>query len=353
MKRFFLLLANEFKFARTAIPVHIVAIIQPTVMYLLLAAILVEPTFPMNVTQPGSQVERDLVAAMQLVGSPIEKPYIEVNLVEPGIDVSGLRQVVTVEQRAGQAVAVQHYGLIDSNIVKNYRNRLTAAALRLWNTKLGDRAVTVEEHPWLPRDVSYRVYFGMALLPMATALAAALIGAILTAQEFERGTMLQYRLSPVSPALILGARLTRLALSGLVGAGVLLAAVGLVTHHWPAALWKVGLIVLPLAVIAGGLGVSAGLIIQKTIPSFLIALITAFIAWIIGSCFGLAAGFGGGYRLASWFTPNSYAVELLFPLYFGVSVGNPQVSILVLTLMSVGMIVFSMLIYQRRVIKPE
>jgi hypothetical protein len=353
MKRFFLALANEFKFARTSIPVHIVMILQPTVMYLLMAAILVDPTFPMNVAQPSHQLEQDLVKAMAGVGSPISKPYIEVNLVGDGTDISELRQVVRVEERNGKPTAVQYYGLIDSNIVKNYRNRLTAGALRLWNNELDNQAVTIEEHPWLPQDVPYKVYFGMALLPMAAALAASIIGAILTAQEFERGTILQYRLSPTSPALILGARLARLILTGLLGGGVLLIAVGVVTGYWPGVLWKVVLILLPVGLITGGLGIIAGLLIQKTIPSFMIALITSFISWIIGSSFGLAAGFGRGYATASRLTPNTYAVELLFPQYFGTPVGNPLVSISMLVLMSAGIVILSMFVYYRRVIKQE
>ncbi len=87
----------------------------------------------------------------------------------------------------------------------------------LWNEELGARAVTVAEHPWLPRDVPYTVYFGMAMLPMAAFLAASMLGAVLTAQEFELGTIVEYRLGARAMALILGARLTRLVLSAFVG----------------------------------------------------------------------------------------------------------------------------------------
>ena len=72
--------------------------------------------------------------------------------------------------------AFQRYGYIDSNLVKNLRNRLTAALLVLWNQQLGNRAVLVNEHPWLPQDVPYTVYFGMAMIPLAAYLAAAMIG---------------------------------------------------------------------------------------------------------------------------------------------------------------------------------
>ena len=131
MARFRMLLVNEFKLFRTAIPIHLVAILQPTVMYLLLTVILVHPTFDMYVDQPTTDEGRALVSAMREVGSPIGAPYINPILIDwDGESVS--RQVIAVRDLGGSPTAVQHYGLIDSNLVKNLRNRLTAAALRLW-----------------------------------------------------------------------------------------------------------------------------------------------------------------------------------------------------------------------------
>ena len=63
MTRFRLLLVNEFKLSRTAIPIHLVVLLQPTVMYLLMSVILVHPTFDMYVTPPDSPEGRALVAA--------------------------------------------------------------------------------------------------------------------------------------------------------------------------------------------------------------------------------------------------------------------------------------------------
>jgi hypothetical protein len=352
MTRFRLLLINEFKLFRTAIPIHLVAILQPTVMYLLMTVILVHPTFDMNVALPSSHLVADLVTALKQVGSPIGLPYVNPILVAwDGGDVA--RQVVAVEERDGVPVAVQHYGLIDSNIVKNFRNRLTAAALRLWDAELGHRAVTVEQHAWLPRDVPYNVYFGMALLPMTTFLAAAIIGANLTAQEFEFRTVVEYRLAPAPLGLILGARLTRLTLSALLSAGILLSAVGLLNDAWPAEIWLVPLILLPLAVMAGCLGVVAGLVFRKTIPAFLVALVASFVGWIMGSSFGLAAGFGGAYERISRLTPFTHAVELLFPRYYGAPVGAPGVSALVLALMAGGLVALTTLVYRWRILRQE
>jgi hypothetical protein len=348
MTRFRLLLVNEFKLFRTAIPIHLVALFQPTILYLLMSVILVHPTFDMYVDRPDSEAGRALVAAMEEVGSPIGLPYIDPILIDwDGGEVA--RQVVRVEQRDGRQMAVQYYGLIDSNLVKNFRNRLTAAGLRLWNEELGHRAVGVDERPWLPQDVPYTVYFGMALLPMTVFLSASIVGAFLTAQEFESGTIVEYRLAPVAVASILAARLTRLVILALISATILMVAVGLVTGYWPAAPWLVGLILLPVAAIAGSLGVLAGLLMRKIIPAFLVGLVASFVGWIVGSAFGLAAGFGGWYERISRLTPFTHATELLFRQYYGASIGVPLVSVLYLLLLSAGMLVLMTLAYHRRV----
>jgi len=348
MDRFRLLVLSEFRLFRTAIPIHVVAILQPTVMYVLMAVILVQPTFDMEVDRPTTPEGWALVRAMEEVGSPIGDPYIQPVLVNwDGGPVS--RQVVVVEAKRDRPVAVQVYGLIDSNLVKNFRNRLTAAALRLWNSELGDRAVLVEEHPWLPRDVPYKVYFGMALLPLSAFVAAAFTGSILMAQEFELQTILEYRLSPVAVSLILGARLTRLVLSALIAVVILLLVIGLVTGFWPRAVGSVLLILLPVAVIAGCMGVLAGLLFRRSIPAFLVGLVSGFAGWVLGSGFGLAAGFGQAYQWVSRLTPFAHATELLFPYYFGASIGRPLFSALFLATLSLALLALTALAYRRRV----
>jgi ABC-type multidrug transport system permease subunit len=345
-----LLLRNEVKLFRTSIPIHLVAILQPTVMYLLMSAVLVHPTFDLQVARPSTDEGWALVAAMERVGSPIGLPYIKVQLVDwqggpPG------RQVVVVEDGDSVPTAIQHFGLIDSNQVKNYRNRLTAAGLLLWNDELGRRAVTVDERPWLPRDVSYLVYFGMALLPMTTFVAASMLGAILAAQEFELGTVVEYRLAPLAPGWILAARLVRLVLAALLSASILLVAVGLMTGAWPARLLLIPLVVVLLAVIAGGLGTVAGLLFQQTIPAFLVALVASFVGWLMGSAFGLAAGFGGWYERLSRLTPSTHAVELLFPCYYGATIGKPALSFLFLGITALVMVGLTILAYRRRILR--
>ncbi len=351
MTRFRLLLINEFKLVRTTLPVHLIAIIQPTVMYLLMAAVLVHPTFDMNVRRPVSEDELALVSAMEQVGSPIGLPYINPILVDEG-EGEGL-QVVSVESRDGAPTAVQAFSFIDNNQVKNYRNRLTAAALLMWHEELGAKAVTIEEYPRLPAgDIAYTAYCGMALLPMTVFMAATLIGGVLTAQDFEGNTILEYRLSPVSPALVIGARLLRLMLMALLSAGMLLLALGGVTGVWPSSVLQVGFILLPVSIMASGQGIMAGLLLRSSIPTFVVGLTTSFGAWLLGSGFGLAAGFGGLYEAVGRFIPNTYTVELLFPLFYGGTlVGNSMIAGLLLILMSASVLRLVSVSYQRRVLQ--
>jgi hypothetical protein len=348
MKRTVYSLRNELNLFRTSIPIHLVAMIQPAVFYLLMSAILVHPTFDMNVDRPSTQLGWELVAAMKKVGSPIGSPYIKPVIVAAS-DSDGLRQVITIENQNGDETITQHYGLIDSNIVKNFRNRLTAAALKLWNRELMDRAIQVEEHPLLAEDMPYTVYFGMALLPMAVTLTASIVGGVQTAQEFEYNTILEYRLAPAPVGIVVGARLIRLVIISFISGSILLIAIGLVSGIWPQALIKVVLTLLPMGVIAGSLGIIVGLLAQKSIPALLVGLVTSFTSYLMGSAFGLAAGFNQTYEFVSRITPNTHTVELLYPRYFHTRVGNPWISIIYLTTLSLCLVLLTMLVYRQRV----
>lgn len=353
MKRFLLLLLNEFKFFRTALVVHLIAIIQPTLMYMLMAVIMVVPTFDMYVVEIKTEIGQDLVAAMGEVGSPIGPNYIKPILI-PQTD-PALRQVIQVVSFNGNPTALQRYGYIDSNLVKNLRNRLTAATLMLWNRELATQAIYIDENPWLPLDVPYTVYFGMAMIPLAAYLASAMIGGYLMAQEFENGTILEYRLCPTSIYLLLAAKITRLCLTGLVAALFLYLTLGLITGMWASSTPGVFFILLPLTLIASCIGLLAGLLTRSSLPSFLVALSSAFGFWLLGSGFGLAAGFSPVFERISRLIPNTPIVEMLFPyFYFERQVAtNPTAAQLQLLVYCLIFLVLVVVVYRWRVLAKQ
>ena len=353
MRRYLLLLLNEFKSSRTALVVILIAVFQPTLMYILMSAIMVVPTFDMRVVQPKTELGRDLLTAMEEVGSPIGPAYINPILIAEADP--GQSQVIEVVQLDAIPTALQRYGYIDSNLVKNLRNRLTAASLVLWNQELGNRAVLINEYPWLPQDVPYTVYFGMAMIPLAAYLAAAMIGGYIMAQEFEQGTILEYRLSPIPFQLLLAAKITRLLLTGLGAAAILYTAVGVITGVWASSTVAVFVILLPLTLIAACIGLLAGLLTRSSLPSFLIALASAFAFWLIGSGFGLAAGFSPVFERVSRLIPNTPIIEMLFPyFYFGRDVAaNPATAQIQLAGYCLLLLVLVAAVYRQRVLRME
>jgi ABC-type transport system involved in multi-copper enzyme maturation permease subunit len=349
MRRYLLLLLNEFRLSRTALIVHSIAVLQPTIMYILMAVVMVVPTFDMRIVQPETELGNDLVTAMEKVGSPIGTNYINPILTTQAEPEH--KQVIEVVRIDGVPTALQSYGFIDSNLVKNLRNRLTAALLVTWNRELGNRAVLVNEHPWLPEDVPYTVYFGMAMIPLAAYLAAAMIGGYLMAQEFEHGTILEYRLCPTSYALLLAAKLTRLLLTGLAAAAILYIALGVITGVWASSTLAVFVILLPLTLIAACIGILAGLLTRSSLPSFLVGLASAFVFWLVGSGFGLAAGFSPIFERISRLIPNTPIIEMIFPyFYFGREVApNPAAAKLQLAGYCLVLLVMLAIVYRQRV----
>jgi ABC-type multidrug transport system permease subunit len=354
--RFRLLLLNEFKLARTALPIHLVALIQPCVFYLFLSLVMVRPTFDVSVLQPTSAEGHQLVAAMAEVGPPGGVNYIRPIVLSPEEVVlrdGDLRQLVVVEERNGVPTAVQRFGLIDSNQVKNLRNRLTAAALRLWDEALGDGAVIIEQEAWLEQDVPYMVYFGLAMLPLTVFMAGVFIGGILTAQEFEFATIEEYRLAPLGPIWVLGVRILRLTVTALLAAAVLMVVQGVYVGYWPDSALRVGAIVLPLAITGSFVGVLLGLLLRRSIPTLAVGLLVTLGSWILGSAFGLSAGFGSAYQAVSRAMPHTHVVELLFPRYYGATVGRPWQSALLLGVYGVGALALTLAAYHWRVRRRE
>lgn len=351
MRRFSLLLSNEIKLTRTTLPIHFIAIIQPALMFSLMAYVLITPTFKMNVQKPTIPEGEGLVEAMGEVGSPIGEAYIQPIILDwdPHDPIPG-GQIVGLDAVRGVPTGTQYFNVIDSNMVKNFRNRLTAAALLLWESNLKSAAIELKEKPMLPRDVSYHVYFGMAMLPLAAFIGASFVAAFLTAQEFEFKTILEYRLAPAPWSLVIGVRLLRLCLTGAISAGILGVLIYLFDRTGPSSLVLAGLLILLMSLIGASVGTAAGLILRSTLPAFVISLALAFFTWLVGGAFGLPAGFGGAYEMVSRWVPNTYAVKSLFNLYYPLAGAVSEMALLPLGIFVAAAVLLVLLVYRRVVL---
>jgi hypothetical protein len=352
MRRFLLLLNNEVKLVRTTLPIHLIALFQPALMFSLMAFVLITPTFDVYVARTADPAQDALIAMMEQVGSPIGDAYIrpiEVEWVHGDPIPRG--QVIWVDSSSGKPTATQIFGLVDSNMVKNFRNRLTSAALLLWQKNLGSSAIEIDQIPQLPHDVSYRVYYGLAMLPLAAFIGAGFVAAFLTAQEFEFKTITEYQLSPAPWVLVLITRLLRLCLTGLLSGIILALFLYFFDRALPSSPLLAILALLAMGLIGAGVGTALALMLRSTLPAFVTTLAGGFFTWIMGGAFGLPAGFGGAYETVSHWMPNTYAVSTLYSLYYRTREFDPLHALSSLLLFAgVGCLIV-MLIYRKVVVR--
>jgi ABC-type multidrug transport system permease subunit len=336
MKRLGLFLQSELKLLLVHRVVLMVALIQPALMYALMSMVFVEPTFDMNIQAAQTPQEEQYLQAMQRVGIESGVPYINPVITN---DANWIRQYVTMDTQENTLSVNQTFGNIDSNMIKNFRNRVTAAALIYWQDNLGDQAILIDQQPLLPRDVPYITYFGMALIPMGIFLGTAITSAIGTAFDFENGTILEMHMSPRPDWQYLLVQFMRMIVIGSLSAAINICAVGWISGVWPTGIYGIITPVWLLSLAGGSLGMLAGFITKKALPAFLISLVVSLLNWLFGNSFGLASGFAGWYETFSTFAPNRYLVEILFPHYYHVQAGTISQSWLMLGSFTVFMAV--------------
>jgi hypothetical protein len=349
MKRFLFLLRSEIKLLLTHKVVLIVSILQPALLYGLMSVVFVEPTFSLTIQAPQTTQEQQFIAAMKQVGIESGVPYIDPEISD-GSD--WLRQYISMRVDNGMLLINQSFGNINTNLIKNFRNRVTAAALIYWQEDLGNQAIRIHQQPLLPKDVVYIAYFGMALIPMGIFLGTAITSAMLTAYEFENGTILEMYMSPRPDWHQLSIQFLRMIMIGLLSASINICAVGWISGVWPTQIITLLIPICLLSLAGGALGTLAGFITRKALPSFLFALVVSLLNWLFGDSFGLASGFAGWYELFSYFAPNRYMVEILFPHYYHVQAGSLSVNLTILWLLAL-LFSFSILLIRGRFFKGE
>ena len=349
MKRFRLFLQSEIKLLMTHRVVLLVALIQPALMYALMSLVFVEPTFDLYVQAAQTPQEEHYMQAMQEVGIESGVPYINPVITDES---DWLRQYIAMDTQDEMLYVNQTFGNIDSNMIKNFRDRVTAAALIYWQDDLGDQAILIDQQPMLPKDVPYITYFGMALIPMGIFLGSAITSAMLTAYEFENGTIIEMYMSPRPDWQHMLIQFLRIIVIGLLSAVINICSVGWISGVWPKGILGIILPVCLLSIAGGSLGMLAGFITRKALPAFLISLVVSLLNWLFGNSFGLASGFAGWYETFSYFAPNRYLVELLFPHYYHVQAGSISLSWLVLSLVSI-LLAAGILLFRNKTFKGE
>ncbi|MBU0494670.1 MAG: ABC transporter permease [Chloroflexi bacterium] len=356
IRRFWWLLQFEFRLTRGLLPFHVVGIVMPLVSFVLWAQLAPPIAFTMYTVSDGSPQAERLLAAMAALhaGGVQDGPhYIDPQPLPAGAQLGPtVQNVIELQAEGAGLLATNRFANIDSNLVKNYRNRLTGAALDVWEQDLGSHAVTVDLAPRFTEEPPFTRYFAMGLLIVAAFLSSMLVGATLVAKDFEDGTILEARLSPASPALILLARLVRVMLTSLVAVGLAGLVAGLYMGIWPLdAGYLAGLLAL-YTVITASFGLTVGLLVHKMLPAFLIGLVSVVLLWLVGGGFALPAILGEAFQFLSRFAPTTYMIQLLFPVYYPGAASTPA-ALLIVAGYAVGAFLLLVVAYRMTVLRKR
>ena len=211
--RCLILVGAELRQVRSALPYTLLTILSP-VMFMALFMLMVrgDITLPLTV-HPGPDRSEfaQVLATNRAPGNP---PYLQVEpgTADPPRGESTDLVVIAAEPSARDGrtsgTIVHYVNDVNTNMTKNFRNRLTGAVYTWSSAHLEGGDVGVEEHPTYPRDIPWSTTFGLSALGFGALFSGLLFGLLSMTREWERGTILWLRLAPTRPGLVIAAKLS-------------------------------------------------------------------------------------------------------------------------------------------------
>ena len=355
--RCLILVGAELRQVRSALPYTLLTILSP-VMFMALFMLMVrgDITLPLTV-HPGPDRSEfaQVLATNRAPGNP---PYLQV---EPGTadpprgestDLVVIAAEPTARDGRPSGTIVHYVNDVNTNMTKNFRNRLTGAVYTWSSAHLEGGDVGVEEHPTYPRDIPWSTTFGLSALGFGALFSGLLFGLLSMTREWERGTILWLRLAPTRPGLVIAAKLSACLVQCSVAGVVLVGVLRLLTGLSPAR-------PLPLA---GGLalgylassafGLMVGFASRNTLTSFLTSLVTALVCWVGGGGLGPMFVFGPAAVALSRFNPATHIIDLARWSYLGGRL-RPQAALTALAVTAVVGVLGATGLYLARLRRPE
>lgn len=285
--RFLILFGKEMRSIRTNPAYNILTVLSPLVFMLVFVFMLAgDITSPTTVHPGPDQSQFARVLATQ--ANPGGQRYFAVEASEVVGTVAHIEVVREPSVAGGVLVGhvEQTFTDINTNMTKNYRNRLTGA-IQVWaDGQLDGRAITVVESTTHPADIDWSAAFALATVAFGVLFSGTLFGILAMSEEWDAGTMVLFRIAARSTALVVAAKLaaavTKCVAAGVVLVGAVWAFTGEVPHHWGILLAGLALGYLAMA----GLGVLVGLGSRSILTSFLFALVLALVCWVGGGGLG-------------------------------------------------------------------
>lgn len=206
---------------------------------------------------------------------------------------------------------------VNSNMTKNYANRLTGALVNYVDVGRSSGTVEVVERTRYEEDIPWDESFAVSTLVFGAMLAGLLFGQLSMTSEWENATAKLLVLSPRPATSVAAGKVVAAFLKALVAGAVLVGVVALMYGRALAsAPWLVAALCLMYVVFAS-LGLALGIAVRSTMTAFLVSLVTALCFWVAGGGFGDLSYFGEAAQAVGAANPATYALDAVRYAYFG------------------------------------
>ncbi len=306
MRRFLIFLRTELLAARASIMFHIAAFASPLMFLMVFALNLGEDiTFPIMIE--GSSPFRETALSY---ASPAGVPYLKQDDAMRSIT---LKETEPVRVESGVLRGRLSLGIneINTNLTKNYRNRVTGALSAQFSKSFPGRAVTITEHPLYEKEPRWVHFFSVSICLFGILLSGFLFGSLSFTNEWESNAAKIMMLSPRGPALLLAGKLAGAFCKGGLTMTIYLVCSYLITGISLAASW----LLVPFFLFAYFFSITAGMVVglhaRQTLVSFIVSLIGALVLWVFGGGFGTSGATPGLIKTVTGFNPVNSLLKLL------------------------------------------
>ena len=317
------IVGKELANVKENVPFNLATVVSP-LLFLLAFAVMVSGgiTIPVE-TQPAASESAFLQATAEY-RAPDGTPYLALETVPAhGIPDgrSADRYIVedepTVREEGATGTVVHLVNDVNSNMTKNYANRLTGALVAYVNEGRDAGTIEVVEQARYEEDIPWDESFAVSTLVFGAMLAGLLFGQLSMMSEWENATTKLLVLSPRRPASFVAGKAGAAFVKALVAGAVLIGVVAIMYRREPASTpWLVAALCPTYATFAS-LGLALGIAVRSTMTAFLVSLVTSLCLWVAGGGFGDLSYFGKAAQAVGAANPATYALDAVRYAYFG------------------------------------
>lgn len=333
----FRIICKELAGVKENIPFNLATVISP-LLFLLAFAVMVSGgvTIPVE-TRPEVSESAFLQSAAEF-RSPDGTPYLEFEPASAEGTPDGRsadRYIVVselkVDEDAATGEVIHLVNDVNSNMTKNYGNRLTGALVDYIDEGRDFGTVEVVEQTRYAVDIPWDESFAVSTLVFGAMLAGLLFGQLSMTGEWENATAKLLVLSPRPAVTVVASKVSAAFLKAIVAGAVLVGAVALLYHRELASVpWLVAALC-PMYIIFASIGLALGIWVRSTMTAFLVLLAASLCLWVAGGGFGDLSYFGQAAQAVGAADPATYALDAVRCAYFG----GPAASTL-LTVLATG-----------------